>query len=272
MASSPQSRSLPPCPLMSLSNNRELSNQSLWARSGTLPLIRLRNNSSTLHMPKALTNLGLSLHDGGMSLNHILVTGFQFGGSGSNSGTSSAHRRSGRNGANSAFAAVDKLTLRAFDELVWSAAFVMRALVHKGSVEVQTVCGPLHDFWKSSPASDSARPKVKTVDPKSAYKQLPLHPEDQMFCVVSVKRPSDGQVFGYASKVLPFGACASVTSFNRVSRLLQRIMQEALVMGFNYFDDYPLLELSSLTGSCDKVVRGSSLQPRIEVCRGRLGC
>ena len=87
-----------------------------------------------------------------------------------------------------------------------------------------------------------------------------------------MKRPSDGQVFGYASKVLPFGACASVTSFNRVSRLLQRIMQEALVMGFNYFDDYPLLELSSLTGSCDKVVRGSSLQPRIEVCRGRLGC
>ena len=28
-----------------------------------------------------------------------------------------------KNGTNSAFAAVDKLTLRAFDELVWSAAF-----------------------------------------------------------------------------------------------------------------------------------------------------
>ena len=81
----------------------------------------------------------------------------------------------------------------------------MRALVHKGSAEVvlsdgQTVSGPLHDFWKSNSAR--ARPKVKTVGLKSAYKQLPLHPDDHRFCVVSVKRPADGQVLGYVSKVL----------------------------------------------------------------------
>ncbi|CAE7406578.1 unnamed protein product [Symbiodinium sp. CCMP2592] len=132
------------------------------------------------------------------------------------------------NGVNSAFGAADKMTLRAFDELVWSASFIMRALLQKGCVEVilsdgQRIAGPLHDSWKASP--DSARPKLKTVDLKAAYKQLPLHPNDQR-----------------------------VNAFNRVARLLQRIMQEALVMNFNYFDDYPLLEMSCLTNSCDKIV------------------
>ena len=71
---------------------------------------------------------------------------------------------------------------------------------------------------------------------------------------MSLRRPSDSRVVGYVSKVLPFGASASVTAFNRVARLLQRILQEAWVMTSNYFDDYPLLELSALAGSCEKTV------------------
>ena len=45
-----------------------------------------------------------------------------------------------------------------------------------------------------------------------------------------------------------------MTGFNRVARLIQRILQEARAINFNYFDDYPLLELDALSGSCDKVV------------------
>ena len=161
------------------------------------------------------------------------------------------------NGVNSAFAPCDKLTLRAIDEIVWTAAFIMRALICKGSVHVplstgEVISGPLHPFWASN--TSRARPLVKTVDLKSAYKQLPLHPSDHRLCVVSLRRPSDSRVVGYVSKVLPFGASASVTAFNRVARLLQRILQEAWVMTSNYFDDYPLLELSALAGSCEKTV------------------
>ncbi|CAE7236545.1 unnamed protein product [Symbiodinium sp. CCMP2592] len=158
------------------------------------------------------------------------------------------------NGANSAFAACDKLTLRAFDELVWCATYIMRVLVQKGTVHLVLSCGrvisgPLHDFWRIK--TDRARPLLKTIDLKAAYKQLPLHPEHRRFCVVALKHPDSGQVRGYASRVLPFGASGSVTCFNRVARLIQRILQEAWILNCNYFDDFPVLELSALSGSAD---------------------
>ena len=162
------------------------------------------------------------------------------------------------NGVNSAFAACDKLTLRALDELVWSAAFLMRSVMQRGEVRVklssgEEIVGPLNDFWKADP--ERSRPLLKTVDLKAAYKQLGVHPDHQAACVVTIKDPSSSEVRGYISRVLPFGAGASVTGFNRVARLIQRILQEARAINFNYFDDYPLLELSALSGSCDKVVR-----------------
>ena len=161
------------------------------------------------------------------------------------------------NGVNGAFAACDKLTLRALDELVWSAALVMRSVMHRGEVRVklssgEEIVGPLNDFWKADP--ERSRPLLKTVDLKAAYKQLAVHPEHQAACVVTIKKPRACEVRGYISRVLPFGAGASVTGFNRVARLIQRILQEARAINFNYFDDYPLLELSALSGSCDKVV------------------
>ncbi|CAE7465617.1 NaCP60E [Symbiodinium sp. CCMP2592] len=119
------------------------------------------------------------------------------------------------NGANSAFAACDKLTLRAFDELVWCATYIMRVLVQKGTVHLVLSCGRVG------------------------------------FCVVALKHPDSGQVRGYASRVLPFGASGSVTCFNRVARLIQRILQEAWILNCNYFDDFPVLELSALSGSAD---------------------
>ena len=82
---------------------------------------------------------------------------------------------------------------------------------------------------------------------------------------VTIKKPRASEVRGYISRVLPFGAGASVTEFNRVVRLIQRILQKARAINFNYFDDYPLLELSALSGSCDKVLR-SVLSLLVRVC------
>ena len=50
---------------------------------------------------------------------------------------------------NSAFAACDKLSLRALDELVWSAAFLMRSVMQRGEVRVklslgEEIVGPLN--------------------------------------------------------------------------------------------------------------------------------
>ena len=59
---------------------------------------------------------------------------------------------------------------------------------------------------------------------------------------------------GMASRVVPLGGVASVSIFNRFARLLQRVLQEALVICLNYFDDYPILDVSALSSSTDKVV------------------
>ena len=96
---------------------------------------------------------------------------------------------------------------------------------------------------------------LKTIDLKAAYKQLAISPLDRAVAVISTWDPTDNSVKGCAANALPFGSVASVGHFNRVARLLQRRMQELWVMAYNYFDDYPLLELSILKASADRAVK-----------------
>ena len=70
------------------------------------------------------------------------------------------------NGVNGAFAACDKLTLRALDELVWSAAFIMRSVMQRGEVRVKLssgkeIVGALNEFWKADP--DSSEVNLKCI-------------------------------------------------------------------------------------------------------------
>ena len=92
------------------------------------------------------------------------------------------------------------------------------------------------------------------MDLKATYKQLALNPCDRAVCVVAIRDPRSGDTKGMAPRVVRFGGVASVSIFNRVARLLQRVSQEALVICFNYFDDYPILDVSALGSSTDKVV------------------
>ena len=99
------------------------------------------------------------------------------------------------------------------------------------------------------------QPCIKTVDLKSAYKQLAIEPADRCLGVVSVRDPVSGSAFGFESRTLLFGATSSVTSFNRVARLIQRVFLELQVISCNYFDDYPVLELQPLCSSAQKSIR-----------------
>ena len=54
---------------------------------------------------------------------------------------------------------------------------------------------------------------------------------------------------------LPFGSVASVTCFNRIARLYQRILHEVCVVAANYFDDYPIVELSPLATNCESTLK-----------------
>ena len=152
-------------------------------------------------------------------------------------------------GTNGACSTLDKLDLRALDETVFTAMLIMRCLESRCFAlrldDGRVLRGRVHPYWLQHP--DRARVLVKTVDLKSAYKQLALHPDDRRFSVISLKDPADDEPKGFLCRVLPFGSIASVGHFNRVARLVQRIFHEMKLLAANYFDDYPLLEVAELS-------------------------
>ena len=162
------------------------------------------------------------------------------------------------NSVNRAYAVSDKISLRALDELVWTALTLFRIFLTKGEVAIPLSSGqmlrfPVHSFWRTL-KPEGLQPSIKTVDLKSAYKQLAVLPGDRCLSVVTVKDPMSGMALGFESRTLLFGATSSVTSFNRVARLLQRVLVELQVMAFNYFDDYPVLELLPLCNNTQSTI------------------
>ena len=162
------------------------------------------------------------------------------------------------NSINSSWEVAEKVDLKAMDELLWIVSRLMQAIADKGAVNLvlssgEMVSGPLHTVWRTKP--ESARPLLKCIDLESAYKQFAIRPADSKRCVVSLKRPSDGEAVGFISHTLPFGSLASVGQFNRVSRLIHRILVELRCLVCNYYDDYPVLEVSMLASNTEKTIR-----------------
>eukprot|EP00435_Cladocopium_sp_Y103_P050211 s1922_g15.t1 len=97
--------------------------------------------------------------------------------------------------------------------------------------------GEVHADWKK------LRPVFKTtcVDLQSAYKQLAVHPKEQKRTVVTLWNKTEKRPCCYISKVLPFGASASVHHFLRVSAFLQHAGLRMGLCWAAYFDDFAVL-------------------------------
>ncbi|CAE7672319.1 SLC24A2 [Symbiodinium sp. CCMP2592] len=154
-------------------------------------------------------------------------------------------------GLNATFGCHEKIPLRALDEVVWICTKIMQAASARGDVTLhlssgETLKGKLHDHWTDK---EKIRPVTTTFDLKSAYKQLPLAPEEQSKAIVTIRHPSQTEPSGYICNTLPFGACGSVLHFNRVSALLRRIMLEMEILTALYYDDYPVVTPSLLGNS-----------------------
>jgi hypothetical protein len=81
-----------------------------------------------------------------------------------------------------------------------------------------------------------------TFDLHAAYKQLHVHPNDRWASVVSLFSPEDNTAKIFAQVVLPFGASASVISFNRIARFMWFLgCVELGIVWANFFDDFPVL-------------------------------
>ena len=144
------------------------------------------------------------------------------------------------NKLNESFSSGDKLDLQAMDQLLWTMVTLMVHCKHCGSVDFvlsngERLSGPLHNSWSSA----NLQCEFTAFDLESAYKQLPLHPEERNCSVVTLKHPEKNEPACFLMNTLPFGSVASVLHFNRTARLLWRIGLELHLLWFNYFDDYP---------------------------------
>jgi len=157
---------------------------------------------------------------------------------------------------NACFGCFEKVTLKALDEICWLCMQVCRAAVTSGSVVFELSSGeklsaPLDPAWRDA---SRLRPMSKTYDLRAAYKQLPLHPEERPKAVILLRPPGGKAIKAFICNTLPFGASASVLQFNRVALFLQRLLWELRVAVTCYYDDYPAMAPSFLSGGTDNAV------------------
>ncbi|CAK9011251.1 unnamed protein product, partial [Durusdinium trenchii] len=155
------------------------------------------------------------------------------------------------NRVNSAFAYLDKLDLRALDQMVWACVAISRCCVAKGEAHFvlsdgTELRGPVS---RSLLVNDGWKPVLTVVDLASAYKQLAIHPDCRKLSIIAIKDPNTQDVHCFEGRVLPFGATASVVHFNRVARFIQAVGLHLDVIMSNYFDDYPVVSPVALSKS-----------------------
>ena len=147
------------------------------------------------------------------------------------------------NRVNSAFSYLDKLDLRALDQVVWAAVAITRMARSRGEALVklstgEELRGPIHPPLA---IDDGWAPLISALDLSAAYKQLALHPSCRKYSVIALKHPETLEVECYEGRVLLFGATASVVHFNRVARFVQAVLWSLDLIISNYFDDYPVV-------------------------------
>lgn len=162
-------------------------------------------------------------------------------------------------GVNSSFAYSEKVDLKALDETVWIANCFVKLCLRESHFNFRLrddgeLEGEVHPFWKTA-KGDSTQLVAKTVDLRSAYKQLAICPSNRKYSALALRKPGAKQVFGFVSKTLPFGSVASVLHFNRVARLLHRPGLELNVAWCNYYDDFPVIDFKVLADHMTSAIR-----------------
>ena len=85
---------------------------------------------------------------------------------------------------------------------------------------------------------------VAKTDFKSAFRNLPIRPQDRKWLVMKAQHPRTMKTFYFVDKCLPFGASISCSHFQRVSNAIEAIFRhKAKAKANNYLDDFLLVAL-----------------------------
>ena len=161
---------------------------------------------------------------------------------------------------NAALTTHEKLVLMDID----SVANTLRAICNACSgdrtfstsfMDGSTITNTVHSQW-----SDDLCWRGRTLDLKSAYKQLGYR-EDHLWAAVLVAySPVEKKPKYFLSSALMFGSSSSVYSFNRLARAIWFLMTRyCLVLSHTFYDDFilidPLKTSSSATIACEALLK-----------------
>ena len=140
---------------------------------------------------------------------------------------------------NAAWGSCEKLDLLDADTMAALARLIEKIYLRKKG----TIClrdGSHLDFSLHREWQNKGGWMGRTVDLKSAYKQLCSHPKSWFATVLLIFEPSSRKGALAPEVVLPFGSASSVLHFNRAARYLWRLgCVEFFFSWGNFFDDYP---------------------------------
>ena len=90
-------------------------------------------------------------------------------------------------------------------------------------------------------------------DMKSAFRNLPIRPQDWGWLVMMCKHPRNGKKYYFIDKALPFGSSFSCCHFQRFSDDVEAILRHRTQKkSNNYLDDF--LMIAMLQSMCDWIV------------------
>ena len=146
------------------------------------------------------------------------------------------------NTLNRTFGSVERSELRTMDHVLWMLVILAQYFCFREHMSFllsdgTRLEGEVHMDWKRmKPAF-----KCTCVDLQSAYKQLAVSPDEHKRAVVTIWDKQADEPACFISRVLPFGASASVHNFLRVSAFLHAAGLHVGLCWDSYFDDFALL-------------------------------
>ena len=145
---------------------------------------------------------------------------------------------------NASYTAVDRLALQDID-FVSSLAFTISRACRSETAQFElpledgtVIGGSVHADFRKHPQW-----AVRCLDLAKAYKQVPISEASRPFGVLVLHQPGTGIPKFLITRSLPFGPCASVFAFNRISRALWFLAVKLMkIIGGCFYDDFPLIE------------------------------
>ena len=158
------------------------------------------------------------------------------------------------NFVNSAFSATETVEPSDLDYIAAHAKVVIAACSHDPAARAPGT--PLHGL-EVQPEYVDSEIQGKLWDLASAYRQLAVAPKHRSVAIICLIDPSSGVPAFFELWALPFGAAASVLGFNWVTHALTSILVGIFELNVtNFYDDYFMLEPTSLVSSARETMEG----------------